>query len=91
MKGTAKMSFEKSLKSLENIVKKLEDNKITLEESIAAYQQGVKLLAECKKQLETARQSVTEETVPDDGEEDTAESESFEDENGDDDDEILPF
>ncbi len=53
------MTFENSVKKLEEIVSKLESNEITLEESIEIYKEGVTLLGSCKKQLETAEMLVT--------------------------------
>lgn len=59
------MNFERSLKKLEEIIEKLEDNEISLEESISAYQEGTLLLASCRKQLEQAELLVTVADVPD--------------------------
>ena len=53
------MTFENSVKKLEEIVSKLESNEITLEESIEIYKEGVTLLGNCRKQLETAEMLVT--------------------------------
>jgi len=57
------MTFENSVKKLEEIVSKLENNEITLEESIEIYKEGVTLLSSCKKQLETAEMVVTVEEI----------------------------
>lgn len=51
-------SFENNLKNLEKIVKKLELGNCGLDESIKLYIDGVKLSAECKTQLESARQKI---------------------------------
>ena len=51
-------SFENNLKELESIVTKLESGECGLDESIELYSKGVKLSADCKKQLETARQKI---------------------------------
>ncbi len=53
------MTFENSVKKLEEIVSKLENNEITLEESIEIYKEGVTLLGNCRKQLENAEMLVT--------------------------------
>lgn len=50
--------FETSMKELEMIVDRLEKNDCTLEESIALYEKGMKLSAECAKRLETARKKI---------------------------------
>ena len=51
-------SFENNLKNLEKIVEKLELGNCGLDESIKLYTDGVKLSAECKTQLESARQKI---------------------------------
>lgn len=53
------MTFESSVKKLEEIVSKLENNEMSLEESIEIYKEGVSLLSSCKKQLENAEMLVT--------------------------------
>ena len=49
------MNFEQSLKKIEEIIGRLENNEISLEDSVAAYQEGTALLVSCRKQLEEAR------------------------------------
>ena len=51
-------SFENNLKKLEMIVEKLESGNCGLDESIQLYSDGVKISAEGKKQLETAKQKI---------------------------------
>lgn len=41
------MNYEKKLAELENLVKKLEEGGLTLEESIAVFEKGVTLTKEC--------------------------------------------
>lgn len=53
------MTFENSVKKLEDIVLKLENNEISLEESIEIYKEGITLLGDCRKQLENAEMLVT--------------------------------
>ena len=53
------MTFENSVKKLEEIVLKLENNEISLEESIEIYKAGITLLGDCRKQLENAEMLVT--------------------------------
>lgn len=53
------MTFENSIKKLEEIVSKLENNEISLEESIEMYKEGITLLGDCRKQLENAELLVT--------------------------------
>lgn len=51
-------SFEKSLNQLEDIINKLENDSVSLDESIALFEKGVKLSNECRKTLETAEQKI---------------------------------
>lgn len=53
------MNFEQSVKRLDEIIGKLEDNSISLEESIEMYKEGTELLLKCRKQLEQAEMLVT--------------------------------
>ena len=51
-------SFENSLKELEKIVSQLEEGKLTLEQSLRAFERGVQLTAFCQKRLSEAEQKV---------------------------------
>ena len=53
-----KIDFESSLKELESIVKKLEDENINLEDSVKSFEAGINLVKECQKQLEKAELKV---------------------------------
>ena len=55
-----KIDFEFSLKELESIVKKLEDENINLEDSVKSFEAGINLVKECQKQLEDAELKVKE-------------------------------
>ena len=46
------LTFESSLKELEKIVKKLEEDNITLEDNIKLYQKGMELSKYCKDCLD---------------------------------------
>jgi exodeoxyribonuclease VII small subunit len=48
-------SFEKALEELEVIVARMEDGKLPLEESLAAYQRGAELLKFCEAKLQAAQ------------------------------------
>jgi exodeoxyribonuclease VII small subunit len=48
-------SFEKALEELEVIVARMEDGKLPLEESLAAYQRGTELLKLCEARLTAAQ------------------------------------
>ncbi len=43
---------------LEEIVKRLEEDKLSLDEALELYKEGVELSVSCKKQLENARLQV---------------------------------
>jgi exodeoxyribonuclease VII small subunit len=51
-------SFEEALKRLEAIVSKLEKGGSTLDESVAAFKEGIELVKYCSTQLDAAEQSV---------------------------------
>ncbi len=51
-------NFEKSLIELENIIKKLESEEVSLDESIALFEKGVELSNVCRKILETAENKI---------------------------------
>ena len=51
-------SFEQALAALEQIVRDLEDGRLGLVESLARYEQGVKLLRNCYTQLEKAERRI---------------------------------
>ncbi len=50
--------FEASLKKLEEIVKRLETGSLTLEDSLKAFEEGVKLAAFCSGRLDDAERRV---------------------------------
>lgn len=53
------MNFEQSIKRLDEIIEKLENNETSLEEAIEIYREGASLLGSCRKQLEQAELIVT--------------------------------
>ena len=52
------VNFESSLKKLEQIVAKLEDGDISLEDSVKSFEEGIDLVKECQKQLSSAELKV---------------------------------
>ncbi len=57
-----KLSFERAIEELELIVKRLEDGKVPLEESVAIYERGEALKRRCEdllKQAEARVQKIT--------------------------------
>ena len=51
--------LEQSLDSLEALVERMESGELTLEESLQAFEQGVKLTRECQQALAEAEQKIT--------------------------------
>ncbi len=51
-------SFEDSLTKLEEIVANLERGDLSLEDSVKLFEEGTRLSAECRKQLEEAEGKV---------------------------------
>jgi len=54
----AEIKFEEALKRLEKIVEDLEGGNLSLDDSLAKYEEGIKLSKECSKKLEVARKKV---------------------------------
>lgn len=52
------LSFEQALSELEEIVEKLEQGDIDLEDSIDIYERGNLLKAHCEKKLESAKMKI---------------------------------
>ncbi|MEJ0043344.1 MAG: exodeoxyribonuclease VII small subunit [Rhizomicrobium sp.] len=48
------LTFESALKELEDIVSRLEQGEVDLEDSIALYERGQSLKAHCEKKLKAA-------------------------------------
>lgn len=53
-----KKTFEENLSRLEEIVKELEDESLTLEKSVKLYEEGVKLAGKCSLELEAAERKI---------------------------------
>ena len=51
----ASLTFEKALEELESLVARMEDGKLPLEESLAAYQRGAQLIKFCESKLADAQ------------------------------------
>jgi exodeoxyribonuclease VII small subunit len=50
--------FETALKKLEEVVRKLESGELSLDDSLKAYEEGVKLAAFCSRKLNDAEKRV---------------------------------
>lgn len=53
-------SFEEMMKELESIVQKLDNETVSLEESLDLYQRGMKLSSACDKTLKDAENKVNQ-------------------------------
>lgn len=51
-------NFEESLASLETLVSAMEDGDLSLEESLQAFEKGIRLTRECQNALHNAEQKV---------------------------------
>lgn len=60
MEEKERPGFEEALKELESIVSKLEDDDITLEDSVSLYEKGLKLSRFCTEILEQAELKIEE-------------------------------
>ncbi|KUJ95181.1 MAG: Exodeoxyribonuclease 7 small subunit [Desulfonauticus sp. 38_4375] len=58
MGGRKKVSFDQNLKDLENIVEKLNQEDLPLEEGVQLFKQGMEILEKCKEQLNKAKDEV---------------------------------
>lgn len=58
-----KMTFEAAIDELESIVKRLEDGKVALEESVAIYERGEALKRRCEELLSQAEMRVAKITL----------------------------
>ena len=54
-----KFNIEKKLEDLNRIVKKMEENNGTLEQNLSYYEEGIKLINKCQKELKLAKQKVS--------------------------------
>lgn len=54
-----KVDFEKSMEELEEIVEKLENGDLNLDESVELFEQGINISKECNKILENAERRIT--------------------------------
>lgn len=61
------MSFEKGLSKLQGLVKELERNDISLEQSVKSFEEGIKVARYCERKLEEAKdriQAILDQTDP---------------------------
>jgi exodeoxyribonuclease VII small subunit len=54
----ATLDFEQSLTDLQSLVERLENGELSLEDSLTAFEQGVRLTRDCQAALSQAEQKV---------------------------------
>ncbi len=51
-------TFEEALAELDQVVHALEEGRLTLEDSLATYEKGIKLIQQCEQQLRKAEKRI---------------------------------
>jgi exodeoxyribonuclease VII small subunit len=54
----AKKNFEKALADLENIVQRLDENDLSLDEALSLFEEGIKLSRFCSQKLDSVENKV---------------------------------
>lgn len=54
----AALDFEQSIADLQNLVERLESGELSLEDSLGAFEQGIRLTRDCQAALSQAEQKV---------------------------------
>ena len=54
----AKKNFEKALADLENIVQRLDENDLSLDESLSLFEEGIKLSRFCSQKLDSVEDKI---------------------------------
>ncbi len=73
------MEFESNLSKLEKIVEKMEAGNLSLDESLVAFEEGIRLSKDCNKRLNQAEEKVKKLlSVDKDGKAETTNFESIE-------------
>ena len=67
MADKKKLSFEENIEKLEEILSRLEDEKLSLDMSVKLYEEGMKLVSTCNRELEDAERKIKILTRGDDG------------------------
>ena len=64
----AELTFEKAIEELDAAVGKLEDGTLTLEQQVAFYERGMKLVKACREKLDTAAARIEKVVATEEGE-----------------------
>lgn len=57
--ASGSIDFEQSMAELETLVNALENGELSLEDSLTAFEKGIKLTKACQQQLDQAKQKVS--------------------------------
>ena len=79
-KDSKEVTFEKAMERLETSVEKLDEGSLTLEEALAAFEEGVRWSKECHRFLEKAEERIEIILKKEDGGYDSAPFEEYENE-----------
>lgn len=69
MKKNPLKQYENQINTLETIVQALENGDLTLDEALAQYEQGIKLVRQCQHALTQAEQKILQLSCDENGEE----------------------
>ena len=58
-KEKKEIDFEESMEKLEKIAKELESDKLSLNDSVKKFEEGMKISQDCKKVLDEAEKKIT--------------------------------
>lgn len=58
-KSKKEENFEENLEELEQIVEKLEEGKLNLDDSLKEFEKGIKLYKNCKTKLQSAEKKIS--------------------------------
>lgn len=72
---TGKLSFEEAIKELTDIVGKIEQGEIALQDSLQQYERGMALIKHCRTILKQAEQRIEKISQPETESQDSSESE----------------
>lgn len=77
-KKKSDFNFEKALEELEQLVTAMEEGELTLEQSLQAFEKGIRLTRECQTALQQAEQKV-QVLLDEEGETEDLDTEDLED------------
>ena len=65
--ATKEPTFEQALEQLEGIIDRIESGEVGLEQCLTEYEQGMKLISQCRKTLDAAEKRIAELTTDEKG------------------------